>query len=151
MNGPDVVYDIVAQLRPFVLSRKLFEALAIRLYLHKSISSFHGASIDFPFLPPLPFFSAHFSRRRNKELQITRLRLRETSTSIARNSMSSIKGERSTRSSINTRIKITFLRRKGELCFPRDGKVRLRDYSQNCNFIIVRNFILKFRIEYLYT
>lgn len=50
MNGPDVVYDIVAQLRPFVLSRKLFEALAIRLYLHKSISSFHGASIDFPFL-----------------------------------------------------------------------------------------------------
>lgn len=97
MNGPDVVYDIVAQLRPFVLSRKLFEALAIRLYLHKSISSFHGASIDFLSLPPLPFFSAHFSRRRNKELQITRLRLRETSTSIARNSMSSIKGERSTR------------------------------------------------------
>lgn len=55
MNGPDVVYDIVAQLRPFVLSRKLFEALAIRLYLHKSISSFHGASIDFPSLPPLAF------------------------------------------------------------------------------------------------
>lgn len=48
MNGPDVVYDIVARLRPFVLSRKLFEALAIRLHLHKSISSFHGASIDFP-------------------------------------------------------------------------------------------------------
>lgn len=86
MNGPDVVYDIVARLRPFVLSRKLFEALAIRLHLHKSISSFHGASIDFPSLPlPSPSFSAHLSRRRNKELQITRSRLRETSTSIARN------------------------------------------------------------------
>lgn len=91
MNGPDVVYDIVARLRPFVLSRKLFEALAIRLHLHKSISSFHGASIDFP---SFPFFSAYFSRRRNKERQITRLRetLHETIDEIRR---VRLKGERS--------------------------------------------------------
>lgn len=117
MNGPDVVYDIVARLRPFVLSRKLFEALAIRLHLHKSISSFHGASIDFP---SFPFFSAYFSRRRNKERQITRLRLRETlHETIDEIRRARSKGERSMRFD-KYAFKITFFRWKGELCFFRD-------------------------------
>lgn len=114
MNGPDVVYDIVARLRPFVFSRKLFEALAIRLHLHKSISSFHGASIDFPLTPPLS------------------LCLSSPPTSVAvaiRNCKSRVYVYEKLRhrwkvndrcGSINTRFEITFLRRRRELCFPKD-------------------------------
>lgn len=148
MNGPDVVYDIVARLRPFVLSRKLFEALAIRLHLHKSISSFHGASIDFP---SFPFFSAYFSRRCNKERQITRLRetLHETIDEIRR---VRLKGERSMWFD-KYAFKITFLfHGKGNCVFSEIretmGKVRLRDYhfyplGWRIVIIIVQNFTVK--------
>lgn len=139
MNGPDVVYDIVARLRPFVLSRKLFEALAIRLHLHKSISSFHGASIDFP----------------------SSLCLSSPPTSVAvaiRSGKSRVYEKLCTKRSIwfdKYAFKITFFRWKGELCFFRDtwndGKSEvtwlpfLFTRMENCNY-----YCSKFHCKIIY-